>query len=309
MSERHWSQVGEAGALAGLKFMFVVYRYLGRAPFKLFLYPVILYFFLFRKASRDASLEFLSRAKRGPEPVSWKTSFRHFMNFGESILDKLAVWQGDIKLEDVLFHPRQEFDQLFESQQGAVIIGSHLGNLEVCRALSLQRPNTKINVLMHTEHAQKFNDMLKKAGAKSQVQIIQVTNVSPATAMMLSEKISAGEFVVIAGDRTPVNGGSNVSRVNFLGAQASFPQGPFILASILKCPVFTMYCLRTGKDMPHRYEIFLQPFSERLVLPRKERQQAIEETVQRYADGLAEKCSYAPLQWYNFHSIWAEPTL
>jgi len=311
MSKPHWSQLQEAGALGGLRFMFTIYRYLGRLPFYLVLYPVILYFFLFRSASRRASLEYLQQCRlAGKQEQSrhllW-LSFRQFLNFGESILDKLAGWQGDIRLDDVFFHPSPEFDKVYQQKIGAVIIGSHLGNLEVCRALCLQKPNTKINVLMHTKHAGKFNEMLKQAGSESQINIIQVSDVSPATAMMLNDKLTLGEYIVIAGDRTPVSGEGNVSQAQFLGRLAEFPQGPFILAAILKCPVYTMFCLRTPKQI-HRYEIFLDPFREKISLPRKQRQESIHAIIQDYAKVLEKMCLHAPLQWYNFHSIWAVAT-
>jgi predicted LPLAT superfamily acyltransferase len=230
------------------------------------------------------------------------------MSFGEGILDKLAVWQGDIALSDVRFKNRDKLEQLLAKQQGGVIIGSHLGNLEICRALSLQKHDVKINVLMHTAHAQKFNQMLKRAGSDSQVEIIQVSDVSPATAMMLNDKIQAGEFIVITGDRTPLSGQSNSSQVSFMGKPALFPQGPFVLAAILKCPVLIMFCLRSN-TASHRYDISLTPFKDKIILPRKERHLAATEYIQDYANILADTCQQAPLQWYNFHSIWADAAI
>ncbi len=57
------------------------------------------------------------------------------MNFGESMLDKLAVWQGDISLDALEFHNHEVFANLVRQGKGCVMVGSHLGNLEICRAL------------------------------------------------------------------------------------------------------------------------------------------------------------------------------
>ena len=35
-----------------------------------------------------------------------------------------------------------------------------------------------------------------------------------------------------------------VTKVDFLSAEALFPQGPFILVFLMKCPVYTVFCLK-----------------------------------------------------------------
>lgn len=311
MDAKHWSIVKEAGALGGLRFMFGVYQCFGRLPFRICLYPVILYFFAFRRDARRASLEYLKRMKETgllgrSQQHRLILSFRHFMSFGDSLLDKLSVWQDDIALKDIRFHNHELLDALASNGRGAVIVGSHLGNLEVCRALAQKNTSIKFNVLMHTGYASKFNEMLKRAGSESQVNIIQVTEVNPATAIILQQKVEKGEFLVIAGDRTPVSGPKNTSRVEFLGQPSDFPHGPFILAAILKCPVFTMFCLRQENVRKPAYDLYVDHFADRIILPRKQREQTLHAYNQSYADRLARYCAKAPLQWYNFYPFWAD---
>jgi hypothetical protein len=94
---RHWANVGEAGALGGMRFMVWVNKHIGRFAFSLFLVPVMAYFYVRRTGPRRASKEFLRRVKRCyPEALcsgslSW-LSFRHFMTFGDSLLDKYLAW-------------------------------------------------------------------------------------------------------------------------------------------------------------------------------------------------------------------------
>ncbi|GHD48073.1 Predicted acyltransferase, LPLAT superfamily [Marinobacter persicus] len=308
MKARHWSTVSEAGAVSGIRFMFGIYRWFGRLPFRICLYPVILYYFLFKKTARDASLEYLRHMRadyrlRDDQPLLLQ-SYRHFMNFGECILDKLAVWQGDISLDSLAFHNHEVFDDLVSRGQGCVMVGSHLGNLEICRALAKRNVSVTINVLMHTAHATRFNEMLSRANSEAHVNVIQVSEISPATAILLKQKIDDGEFLVIAGDRTPVSGQGNVTEVSFLGERCYMPQGPFVLASILRCPVLSIFCLRRERGGKPFFDLYMDHFADRIRLPRRDRESALEETVQRWADLLAGYCQKAPLQWFNFYSYW-----
>ncbi len=54
--------------------------------------------------------------------------------------------------------------------------------------------------------------------------------MTPATAMLLSERVAHGEFVVIAGDRVPVSPEPRVAMAPFLGSRPPFPVGPYVLA-------------------------------------------------------------------------------
>jgi predicted LPLAT superfamily acyltransferase len=127
-----------------------------------------------------------------------------------------------------------------------------------------------------------------------------VTDINAATAMLLSDKIDNGELIIITADRTSVSRNPRISRAKFLGADASFPQGPFILASLLKCPVYTLFCLKQkGKQV-----IYFEHFSDRLTFSRKNREQAIQQTIQSYAQRLEHYCLMEPLQWFNFFDFW-----
>lgn len=311
MTDNHWSNMAEAGAVSGIRFMFWVYRWFGRLPFRICLFPVILYFFLFRRSAREASLNYLEHLRDSGRftpsaPLLWH-SYQHFLNFGESMLDKLAVWQGDIAIDSLEFHNHEVFDELVREGRGAVMMGSHLGNLEICRALSRRHTGVTFNVLMHTAHATRFNAMLTRANSAAHVNVIQVSEVSPNTAIVLQQKIDAGEFLVIAGDRTPVSGPANTAEAEFLGETCELPQGPFVLASILRCPVLTLFCLRRGRRGQPFFDLYINHFADRIELPRRDRQRALRHYVQRWADLLAEYCQRAPLQWFNFYSFWHRP--
>jgi predicted LPLAT superfamily acyltransferase len=158
----------------------------------------------------------------------------------------------------------------------------------------------RINVLVHTKHAEKFNRLLRQTNADSGLNLIQVTDINAATAMLLNEKIDNGELIIITADRTSVSPNPRVSRARFLGTDAMFPQGPFILATLLKCPVYTLFCLK----QQGRQVIYFDHFSDMLTFPRNSREQALQQTIQRYAERLEHYCLMEPLQWFNFFDFW-----
>jgi predicted LPLAT superfamily acyltransferase len=157
---------------------------------------------------------------------------------------------------------------------------------------------------VHTKHAEKFNRLLSRYNPDSALNLLQVTDINAATAMLLAEKIEHGELVIIAADRTPVGGG-RVAQVNFLGAPASLPQGPFVLAGLLKCPVYSLFCLKQG----NKHRIIFEHFGDDLSWSRNSREQTIQQHAQRYAERLQHYCLQAPLQWFNFYDFWADESL
>jgi len=299
--KQHWSRVGEAGTILGMKILLAVYRLTGRFGFRLVLVPVMLWYFLLRRDAREASRQYLQRLQQHTGSVEGPGhAFRHFLAFGESLLDKFLVWMGHIRREDVVFENPQAIEQLDRQQTGGLIVVSHQGNIEVCSALAHQLPDVRLTVLVHTHHAVRFNQLLKKVNSSNRIEMMQVTDMSPATAMLLSERVAAGEYVVIAGDRTPVTDSQRNSQVQFLGHTAPLPQGAVILAGLLQCPIYLMFCLKQQQ----RYHIYLESFADAQRLPRRNREQWINEQVQRYASRLEHYCSVAPLQWFNFYPFW-----
>ncbi|MCW8195257.1 acyltransferase [Proteobacteria bacterium 005FR1] len=308
MKNQHWSEINEATSVLGIRILFFVYRVLGRGVFNLFLMPVIAWYFCFQGRARRASLSYLRRVRaQGGLPEGgplWLANIKHFYSFGIGLLDKLAAWSGGLTPGEVRYcERREEFLKVVRSGRGCLLIASHLGNMEVSRMMADTHKRVKLNILVHTKHAESFNKLLKELDEASCLNLIQVTEVTPATAVMLNEKIQAGEVVVIAGDRTAVTGSGRESEANFLGAPAALPQGPYILASILRCPVYLIFSVREGKN----YRIFIELFAERIRLSRREREQELSEWAQRFADRLAEYTLRYPLQWFNFYDFWWRP--
>lgn len=299
---KHWAQIEEASFSLGMWFLFQVNRFLGRWPFRLCLYPVVIYYWATQPRARAASRAYLERAQArfGLKKLS---TLQHFLSFAEGIMDKLLAWSGGIDMKKVEVNGWDKACEAIASGRGGIIVTAHLGNLELSRVVSKGHETLKMNILTHTRHAASFNRMMGKLNPNSQVNLIQVTEITPATAIMLSERIAAGEFIIIAGDRVPVSAGSAVVMADFLGDKAPFPAGPWILANLLKCPVFLLWSIRVGD----RYWIQFEPFREEIRLSRKQRGADAQALAAEYALRIEDVCRRSPYQWFNFFDFWAIP--
>ncbi|MCE9680349.1 glycosyltransferase family 2 protein [Shewanella sp. AS1] len=304
---QHWSNIGERGSYWGIKLLASSYKLGGHWLCRAIMYPVIAYFFLSGKAARQASLNFLTQVKHVapnhpqlPGEVSWHHSLKHFLAFGNAALDRIDAWCDRIKLSEVDFPDRELLASRLARGEGAVLLVSHLGNLELCRAISIHQRKVKVNVMVLTQNAENFNRVLKQLNPDSDLNLIQVTELGPSTSMLLHEKIAQGELVVIAGDRTSSNSEGRVIYAPFMGKPAPFPQGPFILAGLLDCPVYLMFCLR---EQGH-YRVHLEHFAETLKGPRTGRTERLTAAVARYSGRLEHYAKREPLQWFNFFDFW-----
>ncbi len=311
--QAHWAATPERRGQWGLRFMLWLYQRAGRLPFILLLWPVVAVYWLSGRAARAASQQWLTRVQAVahqqqialPRPLS---SYRHFLRFGNSMLDKVASWRGDLQWgRDIDFAPGAEAVIRAAEGKGQLILASHLGDIEACRAMAKQVSGLVINALVFTDNAQRFRSVLESIAPQAGVNLLPVSDIGPDTAILLQQKLDAGEWVAIVGDRTAVQrqrgGERRVVWSEFMGQPAPFPQGPFVLAAALRCPVLLMFALRQQGKLRVHCEAFADP----LPLPRNGRQQALQAAVDRYAARLQHHALLAPLDWFNFYDFWALP--
>ena len=306
----NWHQMKERGSGFGIHILLTTYRLLGHRAFTILLTPVMVYFFLTGKTARQASRDYLQRLYNVapaslPRKPDSRLSFQHFMSFGQALADRFAAWLGQIPLDRLDIEGKDQVVDKLNRGQGVVLLTSHLGNIELCRALaSLSSPDRElpVNVLVHTRHAEAFNRILANVNPETHFRLIQIDTIGPDTAILLSDMIERGEIVAIAADRVPANSTANDTTVaKFLGGDAHFPKGALVLSSILACPVFTVFCTRNGQG---GFLLEIHPLADPLLLPRKQRQEQITMYTQRYANQLEKVCKKAPLEWFNFFDFW-----
>ena len=301
----HWVAIGERGAYCGIKLLSLTYALLGRRGCLTLMWPIVAYFHLTGGKARGYSIAYLRRvhARKGLPPPTWWDSLRHFMSFATKALDTFIARSAPQCCGPIAVNGGEELDRLSAEGKGVLLIVSHLGNSELSRACLSERFRKIINALVYTRHAALYNSIAKIAQPDVEAHTIQVTEVGPATAVVLKERIERGEWIAIAGDRTPLAGEARCSRVAFLGDEAPFSHGPYVLAALMGCPVYLMFCLREGDG----HAVYFEHFADRIELPRRNRTKFLAELAARYAQRLEHHCLRSPMQFYNFFDFWSSP--
>ncbi|WP_076593280.1 LpxL/LpxP family acyltransferase [Herminiimonas arsenitoxidans] len=289
-----WLDQSERGSLFAMQALAWVTLKLGRRFGRIFLLPICAYFIIFSGSARRSSFNYLRRVL--PHKPRWLDVVRHYHTFASTIHDRIYLLSGQHHYFDIRIHGYDAVAPLLR-RQGCIMLGSHLGSFEVLRALGMFDQSLPVNVLMHDEHAEKLNSILRNLNPAIQPGVITLGQAD--TLLKVQECIERGEIVGILGDRT-FKSTKNVE-CNFLDGQITLPQGPFALAAILKAPVILFFGLYQGGK---RYDLHFEIFEADPAVDRSQRQQRINEWAQRYADRLAHYCRLAPFNWFNFFDYW-----
>ena len=297
----HWATQRERGSVFAMKLITWIAFSFGRRISRALLYPVCLYFVLFARAGVRASRQYLGRVFG--RPATWREVFQHHFVFASVLLDRAFMLAGRPQALDVEVENRELVYRLADRGQGSLLLGAHLGSFDVTRDIGHRRRHVVVNMLMYEENAQKLNAVIASFGGHSRMKVIPIGAVD--SLIRAKDRLYQGEWVGILGDRVVAN--DRLIRVPFLGSEAAFPAGPFLVASALKVPVVLFTCLYLGGN---RYKEHFELFSEHIELDRRHREADLEKWVRRYAERLEYYCRLAPYNWFNFYDYWgAAPSL
>jgi len=293
--EDRWAGLPERGTSASLEAIAWIAVRFGRAVARLLLLPIALYFLITARSARSASYEFLKRARGGS--VHWWDVLRHFYYFASTILDRLYLLRGEFERFRVTIHGKEVLHRHMETGKGAILLGSHLGSFEVLRALGVMQRSFPLKVLMdtaHNENITRFFDALNPSIAGT-----VIPPDRPDTLIKVRESLDANYFIGMLGDR--VFGADKTTRCEFLGAPATLPAGPILLATMMHCPIVLFFGLYRGGN---RYDIHFEHFADEIVSNREHRAGEIQSWMQRYVTRLEHYARLAPYNWFNFYSFW-----
>jgi KDO2-lipid IV(A) lauroyltransferase len=174
---------------------------------------------------------------------------------------------------------------------GLVLVTAHLGNWELGGRLIASRLRRPTHVVVAAEADPGVERFLR--GGDSPIRFVR--RGDPRAMVPLVGALRRGEVVALQGDRALGTRGDVM--VDFFGAPAAFPLGPFVLARAAGVPLLPAFCL-LGRDL--RYTV---------VIAEPMRVAAGEETeaLGRWARILETAVRRAPEQWFNFYDVWSAP--
>lgn len=290
-----WASLAERGTPLSLRIIASIAIHIGRWGARLLLYLITLYFVITARSARRTSYEYLKRL-RG-EPTHWWHAFRHFHCFAATILDRVYLLRGEFERFRVTVHGKELLQRQIETGKGSILLGSHLGSFEVLRALGVMQRGFPLKVLMDTVHNQNITRFFDALNPRIAGTVIAPDR--PDTLIRVKESLDSGYFVGMLGDR--VFGGDKTTQCQFLGAPATFPAGPILLAAMMRCPVILFFGLYRGGN---RYEIYFEHFADVIALERDRRAEETQLWMQRYAERLEHYARLAPYNWFNFYPFW-----
>jgi len=295
VTEGAWHGEQERGSALGLRLIDGTAMVLGRGPARLILRFVMSYFFLFGASARRASRAWLGLHL---DRVRRRDVWRHLWTFGACALDRFFLVRGKTRGFDLRWEGRELIEAHKAAGEGGILLGSHLGSFEAMSALSRDH-DLPIHPAMYTEHARRITAMLQRAAPEAAARIIAIDPDDPGFALKLGRVVREGGFVALLGDRAA---GGRTVEVDFFGRPAKIAAGPYLVAAALKCPVYLCTALY---EEPNRYRLLVEPFADRVDLPRKDREGALRGYAQRYARRLEALARAYPFCWFNFYDFWS----
>ncbi|WP_426955909.1 hypothetical protein [Muricoccus radiodurans] len=291
----NWTRERERGG-AALRLMAWIARTAGWHLSYALLYPITAVFLATApRAQRAAALRFHRRAL-GREP-GWRDLWRQYFTFAATLLDRVFLLSGRTRGFDIRVTGLDAIQARVSAGEGCILLGAHLGSFEAMRALADSGCPVEVMALMHGQHAANANALFADLGPRQAAAVVSLGR--PDAMLRAKECLERGGLVGILADRDPE--GCKVARVDFLGAPAPLPVGPFILAGVLDAPVMLAFGIWRG---PRRYEVRFEPFADRIVLDRRNRQGALTAYAARYATRLGELARAHPGNWFNFYEFW-----
>lgn len=312
----HWADEKEVVKTnRPLKFLLLLFRHLPGPLVRALIYPVSFFYLIFSKRARMETLRFQNQLREysGGKRPRHVSSYQQILSFSLCVLEKLQGWMGQVKFSRIEYQ-NDDINQLFaqlEEGHGAILLTSHLGNMELMRSLSENNTNmvgreVPVLVVMELNSTEQFNKTLRSINPKVSFNIVDAANIGVETIDVLNETIEKGGLVILAGDRTSAYARDKVIVKNFLGKPAPFPYGSFLLPFLMKAPVYYMFGLRSRMSIfSPKYKIFIEKSKiDFETVGRSERQAKIESLCEEFIDKLEKYANLYPYQWYNFFNFW-----
>lgn len=297
-----WWKRQERGGVFFLRLSLFLSQILPEFALKLIVKIVVWFYYIFSKNERENIAEFRRNLSEfaGGQTIKKTSVFSHFEAFGGAICDKFRVWKGKIKDDELEIIDLERIkSELIGAQKGQILLTAHLGNVEICKALAARVEGFRMVILTYDENSRKFNEVLREISKNGgSVRMMAVNKLDVAAMLELKNIVESGEHIGIMGDRTPL-GGDKAARVKFLGKEASFNYGPYLIAGILGVKISSLWCQKVGG----KFRIELVPLASAVKLGR-DKAAAARQYLQIYVRELENRCKQTPTQWFNFFDFW-----
>lgn len=256
---------------------------------------VIVFYMLFAHKSYLAIYHFFRRRfKQSPIHAFFNVYANHF-RFGQVVIDRFAAYAGKNFTIDV--QGENHINRLALHDEGFMQFGAHAGNCEMAGYMTTSK-DKRLNVLVYGGETETVMENRKKIFAKRNVNLIAVRPGDMSHIFELNDALRRGEVVGIEADR--LFGSAKAVTCRFLGAEAAFPIGPFMLTVQRDVEAVALFVMKSGV---RRYTAYTIVLPDDKTAPKAERARRMAEA---YAAQLEKIVRLYPTQWYNYFEFWNE---
>ena len=177
------------------------------------------------------------------------------------------------------------------------LLTAHVGNWELAAGLLTGDVGDQLAIVAYEGERAAIAEFMKRAGGGHPLRIIDVGRDFLASLEMI-RALREGTLLAVQGDRAL--SGETV-RIPFLGREARFPVGPFMLAAVSGAPLIATFSLQVG---PAAYRFFANQPLRLSFTPGQSREAQLRVWVEQYVDQLESLVRRYPYQWFNFYDFW-----
>lgn len=254
---------------------------------------VVFYYFLFSYKSSRSIFYYFNRRLRFTKLKSIAAIYKSYYMLGKVLTDRVAISTNFREQYRYTHDGIEHIDDLLKQNKGGILISGHIGNFEVSHYF-LENRYSISKIFMVTTHAEHENikEYMDGIVAKSSMEFI-VVREDMSHIFEIHSALGQGGLVVFTGDRYLP--GTKTLKQEFLGAEAEFPLGPYLLATRLKVPVLFVYVLKGPKKEYHLY-------AKKAIAKARDPQSLLKEFTQSM-EWVLEKYPY---QWFNYFDFWKD---
>lgn len=293
--KKEWSGKTRGGNF-GQKSLIFYFRYGSVALSYFFLAIIVPFFMLFARKGYKSIYSYFRKIHSRSVASAFLLTYRNHYLFGQSMLDKYALFCNNRKKYELSFDGREAFDQALTEKQGIIIISSHCGNFELAGYI-LRQELKKINAIAYGGESRVYQQARESSLSENNISLIPVSD-DFSHIYAINNALTKGEILIVPGDR--VYEGSKITERNFMGHPAKFPAGPFHLAVKYNARVFAIFVMKISD---FHYKTIVRSLSDNTGegLTKQER---IDLMSDRYVNTLESVTAEYPAQWYNFYKFW-----
>ena len=288
-----------------------------KACYLIMLFPVTFFFFT-RHTERSAITELHRRVDSNASSLKILVrSWLNFWYFSASIVDRLSLPINSLKESCEALNGKQTSALIPPS---SILVGSHFGDWIIIAYAVLHESNSPIGIVLNPGQTPEFFSRLMNSfkSFKDRFRIIDSRNEGLAFVLQVKDILEAGGHVCFLCDRVPPQK-KWLSKRKFLGADADFLKAPFELAWRLGLPICFFNSIKIGPWpwSPYQFRGSVLAVPKETQHPiTKNPQEAGKVEIESGADILLSSfvtcletlVRERPEQWYNFFSVWSQPS-